>query len=126
MSIGEGRGLVKKLITIGTPHQGTDLGMFLRTLPAGSLVSDLRKQSYLMRTLNKVSLPAGSKIVSIYSDSDWLLKSQDSCFAQGEPTQSFENYVVKNVGHIGLLFDQQVFDIVTESVLENSKLESNN
>lgn len=112
MTIGAGRGKVKNLITLGTPHQGTELSIFLRGMSLGSLNSDLRAGSYFIRSLQDHPLPKGCKITSVYTPYDILVWPRKNCIAQGIPKKSFENIEFKHVGHMGLLYNDQVLESV--------------
>lgn len=122
MSIGEGRGRVSKLITLGTPHKGTELSKFLRLLPGSSLCEDLKPNSYWIRTMNNTSIPKFSHVHSIYSDFDWTVWPKGNCKAMGSPHENFSNTKVNNVGHAGLLFSDKVFRHIVEYLNEETFL----
>ncbi len=112
MTIGVGRGKVRNLVTLGTPHQGTEMSVFLRGMSRGSLNSDLRAGSYFVKSLQGHALPRGSKITSVYTPYDILVWPRKNCIAQGAPKMSFENVEFRHVGHMGLLYNDQVLDTV--------------
>jgi triacylglycerol lipase len=124
MSIGEGRGKVKELMTLGSPHNGTNLSRVLSFLPGSSLGWDLREDSYLLRVMNETSLPKGSRLTNIYSPLDWTLWPKTNCVIQGSPKSSFKNIRVDSVGHTGFLYSQQVLDIITSTITETSSVEA--
>ena len=86
------------------------------------LSRDLRTDSYLIQSLKTAEIPEESRIVSVFSDSDWIVRSSDSCRADGQPSEAFENYLIHSVGHMGLLYNQQSFEIVVESLLKGVPL----
>lgn len=116
MCLGEGRGRVRNLVTLGSPHQGTSASRLLTGLPFGALKSDLRNGSYLMKLLNQTGLPRGSTITSIYSEYDWTVWPQANCEVEGIPSNSFKNVKVSDCGHIGLLYSPRVADIVMRTL----------
>jgi triacylglycerol lipase len=118
MCLGEGRGKIKNLVTLGSPHQGTGASRLLTGLPFGALKSDLRNGSYLMKLLGQTALPRGSTITSIYSEFDWTVWPQANCEVEGSPSNSFKNVKVSDCGHIGLLYSPQVADIVMRTLTQ--------
>ncbi len=117
MSLGEGRGKVKRLVTLGTPHQGTHLSFFAKGLSRGALDADLRVDSYLIRLLVGTDLPKTSEIVSIYSHFDWTVVPTENSRVKGKPVGSFKNIELEYVGHTGLLYSAEAFDAVVSSIL---------
>ena len=121
MTIGDGRGKVKNLVTLGTPHQGTALSFFAKGLSRGALDKDLRKNSFLIRTLSHTALPKYSKITSIYSPFDWTVQPSRNAEAVGVPESAFNNIKLDHVGHAGLLYSAEAFDAVVEGLLSKDK-----
>ena len=116
MSVGEGRGKIRKLITLGTPHQGTCKSKVLRWVPGSSLGEDLNHQSYFIRNLISTPLPKGSEIISIGSEFDWTSEEKENFFATGTPTQAFSNISYEDIGQTGLLFSEAVFNDIAYSL----------
>ncbi len=116
MAAGEGRGKVRKLITLGSPHKGTFLSPLLRTMTLGSLHRDLRAESSFIRSLNDASLPRETEVVSIYSKFDWTVWPSSNCVADGLPSRSFRNIEVNSVGHMGLLYSPEVLNQVMKNL----------
>lgn len=126
MTIGEGRGRVKNLITLGTPHLGTEISILLKGMYYGSLDSDLRTGSYLIRTLCEHTIPRGSKVISLFSPHDVFVWPRKNCFARGLPKNAFENIKCDHVGHMGLLYNDQVLETVMGRLSRNaSQVRSN-
>jgi triacylglycerol lipase len=117
MSLGDGRGKVRRLVTLGTPHQGTRLSFVAKGLSRGALDVDLRNDSYLIRLLMATELPKTSEIVSIYSPFDWTVVPSKSAICKGKPEGSFKNIEIDFVGHTGLLYSPVAFDAVVSSIL---------
>ena len=110
MSMGSGRGKVKNLVTLGTPHKGTYLSPLLKTLIfTKTLSADLYTNSTFLKKLQKVTLPKNSTITSIYSQYDWTVWPQDNSFVKGYPSSSFKNIKLDFVSHISLLYSSRVF-----------------
>ncbi len=117
MSLGEGRGKIKRLVTLGTPHQGTHLSFFAKGLSRGALDADLRVDSYLIRLLMSTELPKNCEIVSIYSNFDWTVMPSESSKVKGTPAKAFKNIELEYIGHTGLLYSAEAFDAVVNSLL---------
>lgn len=118
MSLGDGRGKVSRLVTLGTPHQGTRLNFFAKGLSRGALDQDLKSNSFLIRLLNQTALPRSSQIISIYSDFDWTVWPGNNGMALGSPSSAIKNIRLENIGHIGLLYDGQAFDAVVKALID--------
>lgn len=114
MLVGEGRGRIKHLITLGTPHQGTSMSRILKYLPASALSSDLAPDSYILKTLNQTSLPRGSKITSIFTEYDWTVYPRENCRLPSDAQRGYENIQIKSIGHANLLFHPEVMRIISQ------------
>lgn len=117
MSVGNGRGKVKHLVTLGSPHKGTPLSRILATPLFGGLRTDLRTDSYFTRKINETALPRQSLLTSIYSKYDIVAWPGDNCRVDGLPHASFRNIELHSVGHLGLLYSQESFHSVMNSLL---------
>lgn len=118
MSLGEGRGKIRRLVTLGTPHQGTRLSFIAKGLSRGALGNDLRVDSYLIKLLMSTELPAESEITSIYSSFDWTLVPTENAQCKGKPEAAFKNYELDYVGHTGILFSPEAIDLVKTTILK--------
>ncbi len=121
MTIGEGRGKIKELITLGSPHNGTNLSRILSFLPGSSLGWDLREDSYLLRIMKETSLPKGSRLTNIHSPMDWTLWPKTNCNVEGSPKSAFKNITFESVGHTGFLYSQQVLAAIVDTITEDLK-----
>jgi triacylglycerol lipase len=91
---------VDRLITLGTPHQGTHAANFV---PA-ALVRQLLPDSPFLRRLNALPAPEGVQVTSIVAGRDLLIQPVESaCCPFGESVR-FEDF-----GHVELLFRPEVF-----------------
>ncbi len=122
MSLGEGRGKIKELITLGTPHNGTMLSRILSFLPGSSLGWDLRENSYFLRIMNETSLPKSSRLTNIYSPLDWTVWPKSNLTVKGSPKAAFQNICIDTVGHTGFLYSQKVFDTIITTLSEDSSI----
>lgn len=117
MSLGDGRGRVRRLITLGTPHQGTQLSFVAKAISRGALDKDLKVNSFLIRLLSKTAIPKTSEVVSIYSRFDWTVVPGKNGAAIGIPECNFKNIELDHMGHIGLLYRHKAFEAIVESIL---------
>jgi triacylglycerol lipase len=118
MTLGEGRGKVHTLVTLGTPHQGTNLSFFAKGFSRGALDKDLKANSFLIRLLHETALPKSSKVISIYSPFDWTVRPAKNAEAIGLPESCFENVKLDDIGHAGLLYSEEAFDAVVRGILK--------
>lgn len=109
LSTGTGRGKIRRLVTLGTPHQGTPLSKFLRWFPGSSLGEDLQPGSYFLKNLIQTPLPKNAEIISLASHFDWTSDDAERFVAIGTPAQAFRNIFYDDLGHTGLLFSEAVF-----------------
>lgn len=116
MSIGDGRGKIHHLVTLGTPHKGTPLSRILASPLFGGLRTDLHSDSYFIRQLNETALPRGSRLTSIYSRYDFVAWPGDNCRVDGLPHNAFKNIELQSVGHLGLLYSPESVDAVMKSI----------
>lgn len=109
---GVGKGKVKNLVTMGTPHLGTDLSMFLRPIHRGTLDNDLKSGSYFIKDLATRKIPKNTHLYSIYTTRDHMVWPRTNCEATGSPKNYISNIVFPTVGHMGLLYDDEVLKTV--------------
>ena len=101
---------VAKLVTIGTPHQGTALAQF----GAGVNARQMELQADWWRNLPPVStLPF--PVVSIYSHDDNIVAPQHSSEVPGAKWLA-----VSGVGHLRLLTSTLVFGYLLEELIQSS------
>lgn len=113
---GIGRGKIRNLITLGTPHLGTGLSFLLRGFYAGTLKSDLRAGSGFLKDLENRKIPLGSQLISIYTPHDILVWPRKNCQAIGFPKKCISNIEMEKIGHMGLLYDDQVLNTVIKNL----------
>lgn len=98
-----GDGLVRNLITLGSPHQGAVLSRF-SVLPH---IREMRPGSATMQELNALPLPRYTQVTSVSGNLDLVMLSRNSTHWPG-----VRNIHLKKVGHAGLLFSKRVFQII--------------
>ncbi len=96
-------GVIRKLITLGTPHQGTELSRYtwleqLKELSPGSKTLQMLAQAPPLRK---------TQAVAVRGTLDVLLWPQERAHWDG-----VRNIELAGVGHAGLLFSQRVLQIV--------------
>ncbi len=99
-----GDGVAKNLITLGTPHQGTDWSKY-SVLPH---LRDLHPKSPLLKELNELPPPAKTRVVSVAGKLDVMLLPRQT--PQWPGVRFIE---LENMGHAGLLFSKRVAQIIT-------------
>ncbi|MCB0420786.1 MAG: alpha/beta hydrolase [Bdellovibrionales bacterium] len=119
MTTGKGRGAIRQLITLGTAHRGAHLSGLLRFFLGGSLHRDLKKNSYFIESLNEVSPPKNSRVVSIYTRRDKIVWPYTNCLLEEEGCSQYLNIEMDVAGHMSLLYDKSVFFKIHDLLLED-------
>ena len=100
---------IRRIITLGTPHQGTQVFRPLRLDP---MLRQMRPGSPCLHRLGGANtLPAGTELVSIYSRDDALVVPPSNGYCPG----AF-NIEVRGPGHMSLLFSRRVYELVRENL----------
>ena len=94
-----GTARVAKLVTLGTPHRGSEIARIGR----GRNARQMEPGSPWLAALGEKGLPAGLTAVSIYSVHDNFVMPQDSQHLEGA-----DNQVIVGLGHLALLFSAKV------------------
>ncbi|MBI5184101.1 MAG: alpha/beta hydrolase [Nitrospinae bacterium] len=98
---------VKRLVTIGTPHNGSGLWSF----SIGRSGKDMRPGSEFLMKLG--SIPPGILTTSIYTTFDELVIPYQSCKIEGEGVINREEGYI---GHAGLLFSKRIYNLIKEGL----------
>ena len=96
----DGKSCVEKLITIGTPHKGTQLWSFTFS-PCGM---DMRPGSTFLKKLRVI--PATIKTLSIYSSFDEIILPYKNSQIKGK---NILNKEFDDLGHMRLIFNPHVY-----------------
>jgi len=110
---------VPTLVTIATPHHGTQLFTqesfeLLGCTPRMQMNPD----SDFLRALNGYGIPAKTRVVSVWTPEDEIVAPPTSCILPGA-----SNYEVRQLGaspHSALLHDERVFELVHAVVTGNA------
>ena len=97
-----GDGLVRNLITLGTPHRGTEWSKY-SILPH---IRELVPQSPTIETLNHCPPPTHTRAIAISGALDIMMRPKDCTWWEG-----VRNIHLSHVGHAGLLFSRRVLEI---------------
>jgi hypothetical protein len=105
---------VHTLVTLGTPHQGTELARIGGAFP---LVRQLRPGSPLMRTLAAPAPGCRTRFVCFHSDLDQLVvPSRNARLVH--PDLDVTNVAVTGVGHLSLTNHRGIADQIAELLSE--------
>jgi triacylglycerol lipase len=99
---------VAKLITLGTPHRGTELAR----LGLGRNARQMRPDSAWLCELIQAGTPAIST-VTIWSETDNFILPQDHARLSGA-----REYVVQNLGHLAMAFSPAILEILAHELQE--------
>ncbi|WP_254543448.1 esterase/lipase family protein [Halomarina pelagica] len=97
---------VDDLVTLGTPHRGTDLAYMHLFTPGGRA---MMPDSDLLSTLNERAPPRGVSYTAVWSDDDGLIRPGRSAALPFEAT-NVTNVRVSGPGHMSLVSDRTVFE----------------
>lgn len=103
-----GEELVRNLVTLGSPHQGTRATRLARY----GAIAELSPDSETLRRLNASPLPRQTNCVAVSGDIDALMWPKDCAHWQGA-----RNIPLAGVGHAGLLFSRRVANIIAAHLL---------
>ncbi|MBI3117318.1 MAG: alpha/beta fold hydrolase [Candidatus Hydrogenedentes bacterium] len=95
-----GRARVAAILTLGSPHHGTQLA---RLLPGHNLTQMLPGSAWLAALEKKEMESPGAPIISLYSAHDNIVAPQDSA-----RLASAENICLPGIGHLELAFNPRV------------------
>lgn len=95
---------IRHLITLGSPHQGTELSRFARH----PTIRELSTGSRTLWQLNDSPLLTRTMGISIYGDLDIWMRPKACAHWHGA-----RNFPLKGVGHAGLLFSRRVLEIIS-------------
>jgi pimeloyl-ACP methyl ester carboxylesterase len=106
---------IAKLITVGSPHHGSDLARFA----IGPGARDLWPGNAWLARLNDAAQQTRVPIVSLFSWHDNLVAPASSAILTGA-----HNIAFSGIGHLSLLFDATVASRICEEILATLKHES--
>lgn len=98
-SLGGGASRVRHLVTLGSPHSGTEVSWF----GVGRPVHELLPGSALLARLDAAGLPVSVRALAIWSRADALVWSERQAYLPGARMLAFDD-----LGHLGLLASRRV------------------
>jgi len=98
-ALGGGAHRIRNLITIGTPHRGTDVSGFGFGRPS----RELYPGSALLERLDSARLPSEIRVTAIWSRSDALVPG-----ARNARLRGVEEIIYEDLGHLTLLTSRRV------------------
>ena len=99
LSLGGGAARVRHLVTLGSPHSGTEVSYF----GVGRPVHELLPGSALLARLDAAGLPASTRALAIWSRADAMVWSERQAHLPGARMLAFDD-----LGHLGLLASRRV------------------
>ena len=101
---------VRNMVTLGTPHQGSNLWGFAL---GASGIQICPRNPWLIKLAGHK--PKGYRLTCIYSDFDELVIPYENASL---PLFGVENKLVNYVGHVGLVFNHRVVELVCKALGE--------
>jgi pimeloyl-ACP methyl ester carboxylesterase len=111
---------VHTLVTLGTPHQGTELARTLRMLP---LLDQLTPDSPLIRELAEPAPGCRTRFVVFYSDIDHVVRPSRNARLD-HPDLQVRNIPVSGVGHLSMPNNGQVAFRIASALAELDPFET--
>ena len=105
---------VHTLVTLGTPHQGTQLARPLRAFP---LVGQLTPQSSVIRELAEPALACQTRFVAFYSDIDHLIWPRRHARIE-HPDLKARNIEAPGVGHLSMPNNSRIAFTIASALRE--------
>ena len=106
----KGKSSVDKLITLGTPHKGTQLWSF----SCNPCVLDMRPGSDFLKRLR--AIPLNIKVLSIYSSFDAIVLPYHNSILK---RKNVVNKEFDNLGHMRLIFSPKVYEEVRSFLVKD-------
>ncbi|MBA8793229.1 hypothetical protein FHX74_000823 [Friedmanniella endophytica] len=103
---------VHTLVTLGSPHQGTELAQVGRVLP---LVRQLTPRSELIRELSEPAPGCRTRFLVFWSDLDQLMVPRRNA-RLAHPDLAVTNVAVRGVGHMSLTNNRTIAARIAESL----------
>jgi triacylglycerol esterase/lipase EstA (alpha/beta hydrolase family) len=100
-----GDGVVRHLVTLGSPHAGTDVSV----AGIGYAMRELAGGSQLVKRLSAAPAPAHTRITTIVSHADALVPA-----ARQPPLAGVERIELADLGHVALLGSRRVAQAIIE------------
>ena len=105
VTLGGGDGVVANLVTLGTPHAGTEAS----AVGIGRPIRELMGNSSLLTRLATAKRPEHTRITVIWSRADALVPSAREAHLVGT-----DELILDDVGHLGLLASRRVATAIIE------------
>ncbi|HVV85953.1 MAG TPA: alpha/beta fold hydrolase [Kofleriaceae bacterium] len=105
VSLGGGDGVVANLVTIGSPHRGTDAS----AIGIGRPAKELLLGSSMVQRLDAAPPPAHTRMTVVWSRADALVPGARQARVPGA-----EELLFDDLGHLGLLTDRRVAAAIIE------------
>jgi len=99
VALGGGASHVRHLVTLGSPHSGTEVSYF----GVGRPVHELLPGSALLARLDAAGLPPSVRALAIWSRADAMVWSEEQATLPGARMIAFDD-----LGHLGLLASRRV------------------
>lgn len=103
-----GGGKVSHCITLGAPHSGTRIALYIPVLPSMVQMNRILRANGFCRKLNLMKKPAGVRFINVYSPYDFFVQSED----RGYWSQADKNICLDFAGHLGMIMDYRFFDVL--------------
>jgi uncharacterized membrane protein YdjX (TVP38/TMEM64 family) len=107
----------KKIITMGTPYNGTNLTWIALVTPLGFMWKDMwqmRPHSALLKELHHCEIPKDVEIHCLYSHKDAVASGDSGCFKPASPSKNVFPVPMHHVSHFEFLYRRTVGDTLAK------------
>ncbi|MGH3472005.1 MAG: esterase/lipase family protein [Nocardioidaceae bacterium] len=108
---------VRTLVTLGTPHHGTNAARFV----PWPLVQQLRPDSPVIKELAGPARQCDTRIVAIHSDVDQMIVPPRNA-RLSHPDLRAENVLVRGVGHLSLPVNTRIVHLICTTLADQTAL----
>jgi pimeloyl-ACP methyl ester carboxylesterase len=102
---------IHTLVTLGTPHRGTQAARLLPT----SVCRQMRPESDVLAELEQPAPECQTRFLSFWSDADALMVPKQTAKLE-HPDLTTRNILVRGVGHLSLPIDRRVVQEITSTL----------
>lgn len=107
-------GSIKQVITLGSPLEGTEMGV----LGLGDCAKEMRVGSNLLKNLSEYV--SSTPYLHMGSKTDLLIRPWESALFYSSHSSHVQRQIFNSIGHLQLLFSKRIVDVLVAQLANNS------